>query len=417
MFDIVHAAGALPGAMAALADSFDQVGQWIFFKLIFEFIDGEIIALRDNMLQRLTFWIGSVGMTLMIMWIMIQGYRIVTGQSRDSMMALVVNSLRSLLILLAATTLSFGSADIYLMMTDGVPKEIAGVVTGANSSPADSIDKGLTKMQAAMAAIEALPTLENPNIKADMDKASFLTAVGVAGPAVVGGALLLMYKVAMALFVGLGPLFILSLLFEQTKGMFSRWLYYGIGTMFSMAVLSFMVSVSMKIVGAVAAATAGQYLIAMGLRGTGIDVGSPSVTTMAMQQGGLGMVLTVLLVTIPPMAASFFQGALGSFMHYSVFGANAAAGNKPDASGRAPGSAGYQAQAPVRAQDTQTQQDPGGLKNLGSSQGVPPKVTESQNDQIKNSSLKGVGSDQALASDGVVGKQVKNNSGNNPAGG
>lgn len=343
MFDIVHAAGALPGAMAALADSFDQVGQWIFFKLIFEFIDGEIIALRDNMLQRLTFWIGSVGMTLMIMWIMIQGYRIVTGQSRDSMMALVVNSLRSLLILLAATTLSFGSADIYLMMTDGVPKEIAGVVTGANSSPADSIDKGLTKMQAAMAAIEALPTLENPNIKADLDKASFLTAVGVAGPAVVGGALLLMYKVAMALFVGLGPLFILSLLFEQTKGMFSRWLYYGIGTMFSMAVLSFMVSVSMKIVGAVAAATAGQYLIAMGLRGTGIDVGSPSVTTMAMQQGGLGMVLTVLLVTIPPMAASFFQGALGQFGAYSAFGA---VGRGQDGSAQQPGAQpGYRPQA------------------------------------------------------------------------
>lgn len=334
MFDFTHVANAIPGAMAALTDSFEQMGQWVFFKLIFEFIDGEIIALRDNMLQRLTFWIGSVGMTLMILWIMIQGYRIVTGQSRDSMMALVVNSLRSILILLAATSLSFGSADIYLMMTDGVPKEIAGVVTGKNSSPADSIDSGLSKMQLAMAAIEALPTLENPNIKADMDKASFLTAVGVAGPAVVGGALLLMYKVAMALFVGLGPLFILSLLFEQTKSMFSRWLYYGIGTMFSMAVLSFMVSVSMKIVGAVAAATAAQYLTAMGLRGVGLDVATPSVTTMAMQQGGLGMVLTLLLVTIPPMAASFFQGALGQFGAYSAFGA---VGRGQDGSAQQPG--------------------------------------------------------------------------------
>uniref|UniRef100_UPI003D3036BD type IV secretion system protein n=1 Tax=Klebsiella pneumoniae TaxID=573 RepID=UPI003D3036BD len=35
--------------------------------------------------------------------------------------------------------------------------------------------------------------------------------------------------------VGLGPLFILCLLFDQTKQLFQRWLFYGIGTMFSMA--------------------------------------------------------------------------------------------------------------------------------------------------------------------------------------
>jgi type IV secretion system protein VirB6 len=209
------------------------------------------------------------------------------------------------------------------------------VVSGKRELPAAAIDSGLTKMQFTMAAIEALPALENENIKKDIDKAVLMTGVGVAGPAVVGGALLLMYKVALALFVGLGPLFILSLLFEQTKSMFSRWLFYGIGTMFSMAVLSFMVSISMKIVGAVAAQTAAKYASALALSNWfGIETEMPSISSLAMQQGGLGLVLTVLLVTIPPMAASFFQGALGQFGAYSAFGA---VGRGQDGSAQQPG--------------------------------------------------------------------------------
>jgi type IV secretion system protein VirB6 len=190
-------------------------------------------------------------------------------------------------------------------------------------------------MQAAMAAIEALPLLDNPSIKEDKDQALVLTGLGVAGPAVIGGALLMMYKVALALFVGMAPLFILSLMFEQTKQLFGRWLYYGIGTMFSMAVLSFMVTVSMKMVGAVAGGFAIQYLAASGLGAAGIEASTPGISTMAMQQGGLGMVLTVLLITIPPMAASFFQGALGNFGAYSAFGA---VGRGADGSGQQAGS-------------------------------------------------------------------------------
>jgi len=39
-----------------------------------------------------------------------------------------------------------------------------------------------------------------------------------------------------------------------------------------------------------------------------------------MQQDGIGLLLTALIVSVPPMAAAFFQGTLGSFMSYSAFG-------------------------------------------------------------------------------------------------
>ena len=157
-------------------------------------------------------------------------------------------------------------------------------IIGSDKDPAEVIDSGLTKMQLAMAAIEALPALDSPAIKEDKDRALLLTGIGVAGPAVIGGALLMMYKFAIALFIAFSPLFILSLMFERTKSMFARWLQYGLGTMFSMAVLSFTVTVAMKMVAAVAASFATQYLTMMAL-GAG---DSPGVNTMALQQGGLG---------------------------------------------------------------------------------------------------------------------------------
>lgn len=330
MIDRWSFSGLLPDMLHGPSAQFEHLGQWVFFKIIFDFLDNEILVFRENMVHAMAQSVGAIALTMITLWIIMQGYRIVTGQSREPMMGLVVSSLRTVVILSAATTMTFGGTELYATLTDVLPRDITEIVTGHRQDPAQAIDHGLTKMQLAMAAIDALPSIDNPGIKEDKDRALLLTGIGVAGPAVVGGALLVMYKFAIALFVGLGPLFIFCLIFDQTKNLFSRWLYYGIGTMFSMAVLSFTVTVAMKMVGAVAANFATQYGVMMAMGGDD----SPGVNTMALQQGGLGIFLTVLIVSVPPMAAGFFQGALGSFMHYSAFGANSAP-SRPESPGGA----------------------------------------------------------------------------------
>ncbi len=62
---------------------------------------------------------------------------------------------------------------------------------------------------------------------------------------------------------------------------------------------------------------------------------SDGMTSQAMQQGGMGLILTALILTTPPMAAMFFQGTLGTFMAYSQIGGGASA--SPSADGRPPG--------------------------------------------------------------------------------
>jgi type IV secretion system protein VirB6 len=44
------------------------------------------------------------------------------------------------------------------------------------------------------------------------------------------------------------------------------------------------------------------------------------MTSQAMQQGGMGLILTTLFLAAPPMATMFFQGTLGSFMAYPQIG-------------------------------------------------------------------------------------------------
>ncbi|QDS12141.1 type IV secretion system protein [Xanthomonas citri pv. glycines] len=148
----------------------------------------------------------------------------------------------------------------------------------------------------------------------------------MAGPGVVAGSMLLLNKLAMALVVGFGPLFILCLLFQATKSLFSKWLLYGLGTVFSLSVLTFTVSLATKVVGAVGAAFVAKWAM-NGFTGEGIS-------SMALQQGGLGLVLTTLIITAPPMAAAFFQGTLGQFTAYSALGQLDRGGQSAPAAGR-----------------------------------------------------------------------------------
>jgi len=153
------------------------------------------------------------------------------------------------------------------------------------------------------------------------------------------GAMMLMYNLALALFIGLGPIFILCLLFEQTKPLFQKWLLYGIGTLFSMAMLSFVSGIVLSVTLRVAAA----LWTASTVNGL-IGATSEGLTTQSMEQGGIGLLMTMLLISAPPMAANFFSGTLGNFSPYSNFGGGAGAGGaaalRPGAQGQPVGSYG-----------------------------------------------------------------------------
>lgn len=294
----------------------DSVGDFVFFRLILTYLRREIQKFGLDLMGNAMQWVGGIALTLMTLWILLQGYRIVTGMSREPMMALVTNSLRATFIVAIATSMGVFGTDLHEFLTDDVKKEINWVVTGdQNSTPEQQIDKNLGWMQLAWSSIDAMQIVSDPALTDEKTRAMWAVGFGTGGPAITAGISLLLYEIAMALFIGLGPIFILCLLFDQTKQLFSKWLYYGIGTMFSMAMLSAMVAIAMEMVAKVAGVFWGTA-IAGAIMGQNFTQG---MSSQALQQGGLGLILTVLIISAPPMAAMFFQGVLGQFSSYNQF--------------------------------------------------------------------------------------------------
>ncbi|KIP87348.1 type VI secretion protein [Stenotrophomonas maltophilia] len=328
MMDSMWAQGALHGPIAT-----SSIGDFVFFKLIFDYLSREISEFGLGFLSRMMEWVGIIALVVMTIWLLLQGYRIVTGRSRDSMMALVTDMARAALIVITATTMAIFGQNVHSFLTHYVQDEITYVVTGEEDTAKDLIDENLAYMQVALSAVDVLDVAGDVTLDNAKTRAMWFIGLGTGGPAVTAGAMLLLYEVAMALFIGFAPLFILCLLFEQTKSLFQRWLFYGIGTMFSMAVLAAMTGIAMSMVSKVALAFWGTAA-AGALMGSNFTEG---MTSMALQQGGMGLILTTLILTAPPMAAMFFQGTLGAFMAYSQIGGSPGA-TAPGPQGQPPGS-------------------------------------------------------------------------------
>jgi type IV secretion system protein VirB6 len=60
--------------------------------------------------------------------------------------------------------------------------------------------------------------------------------------------------------------------------------------------------------------------------------GAEGFSSQALQQGGVGLLMTVLIISVPPMAAMFFQGTVGNFYFNSAFGAGG--GNRQGPNGQ-----------------------------------------------------------------------------------
>ncbi len=302
------------GGLLDWAQSQSGLPNMVFFHEINSFLNDEIQEYADHLLGRVAALVGAVALVLMTLWIMIQGYRITTGQSREPMMALVVNSLKAILIVGLATGVAAGAGSLYSTLGDGIPKVINSVMTGDEDGAGtyEDIDRTLAIMQVALEVIDSVDAEDSVMTDDRKERAMWFAGVGLGGPAIMAGTMLLLNKIALAMILGLGPIFILCLLFEPTKQLFNKWLFYGIGTLFSLALLSVIVTLAMDMVIAVGMA----FWVSSWITPGG---GQEGLTSMSMQQGGLGLILTMLIVSTPPMAAMFFQGVLGNFTPYSAF--------------------------------------------------------------------------------------------------
>ena len=303
------------------------------YVLVYNYINHAINSFMDNLMSQVMIWVSAVALTIVTLWILMTGFRVISGQMRESMMSVVLNMTRIACIVTVAASMSIGSTNLHDLFASQLPTAVNQLFTGSSDSIPDSINKNLVYTVAAMGAIDAVQAPANDVVTASQKaRAADWAIFGTASPPMAVGAMLLMYNFAIALVVGLGPLFILCLIFEQTKPLFQKWLMYGIGTVFSLAMLSFVSTIVLNVTARAAAALWSSNFI-NGL----LHTSSEGLSTQALEQGGIGLLMTMLVISVPPMAGNFFSATLGNFSPYNVF----SRAGQPEPNGQPPGAYGY----------------------------------------------------------------------------
>ena len=149
---------------------------------------------------------------------------------------------------------------------------------------------------------------------------NFIMASGVAqgAPAVVAGALLLLNEIALSLAILTAPAFILCLLYDPTKQYFQGWLKFFLGSLLTMAVLSVMVTIGLKVMLVYATKVLGEYGVGAAVAGSASQ-DRPGIAQITIMQGGLGLMMSTLMITAPLLVGNLIGSSLG-FNAYSPFG-------------------------------------------------------------------------------------------------
>nr|WP_238601345.1 type IV secretion system protein [Xanthomonas arboricola] len=366
-----------------LADA--NLGDFVFFKLVSDYFNREIQEFGLDLMKETMKWVSTIALTVTTLWILILGYRIATGQSRESAMATMIKAAKvAIIISVASAVLGYriatgqsresamatmikaakvaiiisvasavgaNGAMLHKTMTQNLDKEIHGLFTGDDDSTAeDAIDDNLAYTQLALAALDAVRVdASEPEMLEKKGRAVMLAGFGTASPPMAAGAMLLLFKFTMAFLIGIGPIFILALVFDQTKDLFKKWLFYLIGTLFSMAMLSVVALVFDQtkdlfkkwlfyLIGTLFSMAMLSVVTAMVLKFTAkvaaaywavkfIKFGdAEGLSSQALQQGGIGLIMTLLIITVPTIAAALWQGNMGTFLSYTAFNNTAAPG-------------------------------------------------------------------------------------------
>ena len=265
-------------------------------------------------------------LALLTLWIMVQGYLIVTGRSQEGLKGFIFNLGKNYIVIAIALGVSLGSSFSVRVLTDNLANGISQVMHDSNDFGSEclteqtsyitgcKIDLNLKTTQLVLSGLSAIDTADDDHLEDKLSEARWFAGVGTAGPAIVAGTMLILYRIAIALFVGFAPIFILCLLFKRTAPLFQKWLYFGLATIFSSVLLGVMAEISMDLVGNLfGGAAAGKFVATVIGEG-----GTTGIMETVTQQLGLGLMLSTLLITVPPMAGMWFNGIMASYSGYNA---------------------------------------------------------------------------------------------------
>ncbi len=290
-----------------------------FFILIKTYVEILIMKFGDRGLSALSTVLIPSLMSMVTVWLMFEGYRILNGQSREPLNMFLWRGAKMVVIITVASWIMNNPTVLRDWISEHIKNPIASVIVGGEyASPEAMVDSSLLLMHLIMGAFGSLQAATSNNN--DGALANFIMASGVAQgtPAVVAGALLLLNEIALSLAILTAPAFILCLLYDPTKQYFQGWLKFFLGSLLTMAVLSVMVTIGLKVMLVYATKVLGEYGVGVAVAGSASQ-DRPGIAQITIMQGGLGLMMSTLMITAPLLVGNLIGSSLG-FNAYSPFG-------------------------------------------------------------------------------------------------
>ena len=293
-----------------------------FFILIKTYVEILIMKFGDRGLSALSTVLIPSLMSMVTVWLMFEGYRILNGQSREPLNMFLWRGAKMVVIITVASWIMNNPTGLRDWISEHIKNPIASVIVGGEyASPEAMVDSSLLLMHLIMGAFGSLQAAtSNDNGSAF---SNFIMASGVAqgAPAVVAGALLLLNEIALSLAILTAPAFILCLLYDPTKQYFQGWLKFFLGSLLTMAVLSVMVTIGLKVMLVYAAKVLGEYGVGAAVAGSASQ-DRPGIAQITIMQGGLGLMMSTLMITAPLLVGNLIGSSLGFNTYNPLQGGN-----------------------------------------------------------------------------------------------
>lgn len=199
----------------------------------YTYVDAQLASFLGSGLGNVIAAVRGPLLVALTLYIVLYGYAIFRGSISEPIMDGVVRLVKLCFIFAAATTVAYNDYVTQPLFND-LPNWLAGAISGGSvSSVGNSFDKFLARGFDLATSITDTATLVDPS--------PYITAAIVIVATVIvtglGFGIVMIAKVALALLVALGPIFIACLVFEASRQFFFGWLKQGVNYLLLFALI------------------------------------------------------------------------------------------------------------------------------------------------------------------------------------
>jgi type IV secretion system protein VirB6 len=297
-------------------------GNLVIFQPAYDFVDGKLDTFLTQDANQVMAQVSGPLRGALVLYVLLYGFAILRGAIQEPLIDFAVRSLKLALIVMLATTPAYGGW-ISTPLFHTLPDTLSSAIGGASPTTAGgAFDQFFDRVGYLGEKIAQDANLRNPT--------PYLVSAGVwvigALAAALGFGIFLLAKVALALLIALGPIFVACALFEASRRFFFGWLSQAVNYIVLLALIVTVFQLILSLVGAQWGSIDGQDPVAGGLLFI-----------------ALCLLAAIFFLQVPAIAAGIAGGASAGLADFGNAAAMATVGRAPFAH---PSTAGGRAQTP-----------------------------------------------------------------------